>query len=78
MRTTVDLPPGAHRRAKRLATASGRSLSQVLAELVAVGLASADEPPPDAQVNPTTGLLTFDLGRSFSSEDVAELIDDDR
>ena len=38
MRTTVDLPPALHRRARELAKSRGQSLSAVLAELTARGL----------------------------------------
>ncbi|HEY5858439.1 MAG TPA: hypothetical protein VIW24_31570 [Aldersonia sp.] len=42
-RTVVDLQPGDHRRAKQLAP-RGQSLSAVVAELPARGLAQLDEP----------------------------------
>ena len=44
MRTTVDLPPAVHRRAKEIAKARGQSLSATLAELTARGLGQLHEP----------------------------------
>ncbi|HEY2195739.1 MAG TPA: hypothetical protein VGH76_26025 [Actinomycetospora sp.] len=44
MRTTVDLPPVVHRRAKEIAQQRGLSLSAVVAEFVVRGLIQLDEP----------------------------------
>ena len=44
MRTTVDLPPRAHARAKQLAEQRGLSLSAMISELTVRGLAQLDTP----------------------------------
>mgnify|MGYP003442056829 FL=1 len=76
MRTTVDLPPAVHRRARELAASRGQSLSAVLADLTIRGLAQIDE-PVEFDVDPLTGLPVLTLGRRFTSEEVADLLDDE-
>lgn len=75
MRTTVDLPPAVHRRARRLADESGRSLSQVIADLTVRGLADLDE-PIELETDELTGLPLIAGGRPVTDEEVAELIDE--
>ncbi|MDR1512200.1 MAG: hypothetical protein LBS56_01770 [Propionibacteriaceae bacterium] len=77
MRTTVDIPAGAHARARRLAAETGRSLSKTLADLVAAGLEHSGSAAVAGSVDPATGLLTLDLGASFTDEDVARLTDEE-
>ena len=76
MRTTVDLPTAVHRRARELASQSGRSLSAVVADLAVRGLAQLDE-PVTVQTDPRTGLPVLSLGRTITSADVAEALDDE-
>lgn len=76
MRTTVDLPPAVHRRARELAEARHQSLSAVVADLTIRGLASLDE-PVEVRVDPTSGLPSLSLGRRITSGDVAEALDDE-
>ena len=76
MRTTVDLPPSLHRRASALAAERSTSLSAVLADLVARGLAQSEEPLRIAS-NPRTGLPVISIVRRVTSDEVADLIDED-
>ena len=76
MRTTTDLPPAIHRRARELAEQRGQSLSAVIADLTARGLASLGE-PVQVSVDATTGLPSITLGRRITSEDVAAILDDE-
>ncbi|MFN8129225.1 MAG: hypothetical protein U0R28_10540 [Candidatus Nanopelagicales bacterium] len=76
MRTTVDLPPDAHRRAKQLAAERHQSLSATLADLMIRGLASLGE-PATVSTDPTTGFPVLTLGRPVTSADVAEALDDE-
>lgn len=76
MRTTVDLPPAVHRRARELAARRGQSLSSVIAELTVRGLAQLDS-PVELAADPRTGLPVLSLGRSITSADVADVLDDE-
>ena len=75
MRTTVDLPPAVHRRAKALAAERHQSLSSVIAELTARGLADMGEPLA-ISTDARTGLPTISIGRRLTSSEVADLLDD--
>lgn len=76
MRTTVDLPPAVHRRAKELAARRGISLSALLAELTTLQLSQADETPVIG-TDPLTGFPTVHVGRVITSDEVADLLDDE-
>jgi hypothetical protein len=76
MRTTVDLPPALHARAKALAAERGTSLSAVIADLTARGLAGLGEPIA-IRTHPDTAWPTVDYGRPLSSAEVADLLDDE-
>ncbi|PZR51712.1 hypothetical protein DNL40_15200 [Xylanimonas oleitrophica] len=76
MRTTVDLPPAVHRRAKAIAERRGASLSSVVADLVVRGLAQLDEPVA-VVTDPVSGFPAISLGRRITSDEVAELLDDE-
>lgn len=76
MRTTVDLPPAVHRRARELAARRGQSLSSVIADLTVRGLAQLDD-PVTLQTDSRTGLPVLSLGRAVTSADVAEVLDDE-
>ncbi len=76
MRTTVDLPPAVHRRAKALADARHQSLSATIAELTVRGLGQLDE-PITLTTDPESGFPVLSLGRTVTSADVAEALDDE-
>jgi hypothetical protein len=76
MRTTVDLPPAVHRRAKEIAKARGQSLSATLAELTARGLSQLDE-PLSIGVDERSGFPVLSVGRRITAADVADALDDE-
>ena len=76
MRTTVELPPAAHRRAREIAEQRGQPLSSVLADLTIRGLAQFDE-PVQVTIEPVSGFPTISIGRRITSEDVASALDDE-
>lgn len=76
MRTTVDLPPAVHQRARELARTRHQSLSTVIADLTSRGLASLGD-PLEIGTDPRSGLPTITLGTSLSSEQVAEMLDEE-
>ena len=75
MRTTVDLPPAALRRAREIAARIGQSLSSVIAELTLRGLAATDD-EQRLITHQTTGFPTVSVGRRVDAEDVATLWDE--
>ena len=76
MRTTIDLPPAVHRRARELAAQRGQSLSSVLADLTVRGLAQLDA-PVKLTTDARTGLPALSLGRRVTSAEVADVLDDE-
>lgn len=76
MRTTVDLPPAVHRKARALAQERHQSLSSVVADLTVRGLAALGE-PVDVRTDPVTGFPAITLGRRVSAADVADALDDE-
>ena len=76
VRTTVDLPPAVHRRARALAAARGQSLSAVLAELTVRGLGQLDEPVV-LRTDERSGFPVISIGRRVTSEDVAAALDEE-
>jgi predicted transcriptional regulator len=76
MRTTVDLPPAVHRRARDLARRRGVSMSAVVAELTVRGLAQVDT-TVELAVDERSGLPVLSLGRVVTAEDVADAMDDE-
>lgn len=76
MRTTVDLPPAVHRQAKALAAQRHQSLSAVVAELTARGLAQLGGPAVITR-DARTGLPVLSIGRPVTSEEIADLLDDE-
>lgn len=76
MRTTVDLPPAVHRRARELAEERAQSLSSVVAELAVRGLAQLDA-PVTLTTDERSGLPVLSLGRPITSADVAAALDDE-
>jgi len=73
MRTTVDLPPGLHRRARELAAQRGVSLSTVIADLTTRGLAQI-EAEVVLSTDPRSGLPVLSIGRRISSAEVDALL----
>lgn len=76
MRTTIDLPPAVHQRARELAAQRGQSLSSVLADLTVRGLAQLGA-PVELTTDARTGLPVLSLGRRITSRDVADALDDE-
>jgi len=76
MRTTVDLPPAVHRRARELAQERHQSLSSVVADLAVRGLAALGE-PLEITTDPTSGFPVIALGRRITSAEVADALDDE-
>jgi len=76
MRTTVDLPPAVHRRARELARERHQSLSSVVADLAVRGLAALGE-PLEITTDPTSGFPVIALGRRITSAEVADALDDE-
>jgi hypothetical protein len=76
MRTTVDLPPAVHRRARELAERRGESLSAVIADLTVRGLAQIDE-PVILRTDKRSGLPVLSIRRRITAQDVAEALDDE-
>jgi hypothetical protein len=76
MRTTVDLPAAAHRRARELATERGISLSSLIAELTIRGLSEVGTPAKLTQ-DRTTGLPVLHLGHPVTDDDVAAALADE-
>lgn len=75
VRTTIDLPPTVHRRARELAAQRGQSLSMVITDLAVRGMAQLDV-PVELTTGPRTGLPVLSLGRRITSNEVAEVLDD--
>jgi len=76
MRTTIDIPPILHQRIKAYAKEQGQSFSETATEALVRGMAPIDE-PTTLHIDPVTGLYVFDSGRPITSEEVADLIDED-
>lgn len=76
MRTTVDLPPALRRRVEELAHDRGQSISAVVSELALRGLDQLEEPIVITS-DPRTGFPVFHVGRRVTSDDVADLLDDE-
>lgn len=76
MRTTVDLPPAAHRRVRELAASRHQSMSAVIADLTMRGLAGLDV-EVEYRRDPRSGLPVIDVGRAITDADVADALDDE-
>lgn len=76
MRTTVDLPPAVHRRALELARAQRQSLSATIAQLTVRGLNQLDQ-PVKITIDEVSGFPVIDIGRAITSEEVAQLLDEE-
>ncbi len=71
MRTTIDLPADLHAVAREMAHQQRKSLSQVVAELVRLGLG-----PVGSVTVPVSGLPTIRVGRPITAEDVRSMEDE--
>ena len=76
VRTTVELPPAAHRRAREIAEQRGQSLSSVVAELTIRGLAQLDD-TIEVTTDPVSGFPMISLGHRITSGDVANALDEE-
>ena len=76
MRTTVDLPPALHRRVRELAQERGQSVSTVLVQLAAKGLDDAGG-RPRIRTDPRSGFPVISFGRTVTSDEVAEALDEE-
>lgn len=65
-----------HRRVSELARERGQSLSSMITELTTHGLSQLGEPVPVA-TDPRSGFPVVRVGRSITSQDVAEALDDE-
>lgn len=73
MRTTVDLPDDLHELARQLAHEGDRSLSDVIAELIRLGLRR----PVTELASSSRGMPLMSVGRPVTAEDVRSLDDDE-
>lgn len=71
VRTTIDLPADLHELARQLAHQSNRSISEVVTELIRLGLRRAEPAPTSAR-----GLPQVTVGRPITAEDVNSLDDE--
>jgi len=76
MRTTVDLPPEVHERARRLAAERRQSLSATLADLTVRGLAALGE-PASISTDPVSGLPTLALSHRVTAAEVTAFLDEE-
>jgi len=73
VRTTVDLSDAMHIRVKEMAAERGVSMSDLLAELAAIGLEQATPAP---EVDEETGLHLLRVGRPITTEEIASFLAD--
>lgn len=73
MRTTIDLPDDLHDLARHLAHDGNRSMSDVIAELIRLGLRH-EAPEVDSGSH---GLPVVAIGRPITAQDVRSLDDDE-
>ena len=78
MRTTIDLPADLHAVAREMAHQQHKTLSQVIAGLVRLGLGpiSADASAAAKSGSAGSGLPTIWIGRPVTAEDVWALEDE--
>jgi predicted transcriptional regulator len=72
MRTTIELPDDLHELARQLAHEGNRSMSEVIAELIRLGLRPGRAEPSTG----TRGLPIVAVGRPVTAEDVRSLDDE--
>lgn len=73
VRTTIDLPSDLHDLARELAHSGNRSMSDVVTELIRLGLQRSSQPAGPASPR---GMPLVSIGRSVTAEDVRSLDDD--
>ena len=73
VRTTIDLPADLHELARELAHSGNRSMSDVVTELIRLGLQRSSQPAGPASPR---GMSLVSIGRSVTAEDVRSLDDD--
>lgn len=71
MRTTIDLPSDIHELARQLAHQTNRSMSEVVTELIRLGLRRPEPTPTGAR-----GLPQLSVGHPVTPEDVRSLDDE--
>jgi predicted transcriptional regulator len=71
MRTTVDLPDDLHELARQLAHDGNRSMSEVVADLIRMGLRTGRQPERSRR-----GMPMVSVGRAVTPDDVRSLDDD--
>ena len=72
MRTTIDLPDDLHELARELAHQGNRTMSEVVAELIRLGLPAATTGP----IESARGMPVVAVGRPVTAEDVRSLDDE--
>lgn len=75
MRTTIDLPQDLHDLARQLAHDGKRSMSEVIAELIRLGLTETRLPHSTPKTT-KRGMPQVSVGRSITAEDVRSLDDE--
>ena len=73
MRTTIDLPDDLHELARQLAHQNNRSMSEVVTELIRLGLRR----PTSDHAASSRGMPQRSIGRTVTAEDVRALDDDE-
>ena len=76
MRTTVDLPEDLHAKAVAIASATHRTLSETVADLMRRGLDQVQD--AEVMTSARTGLPVVHLGRPITTDDDRALEDDER
>ena len=78
MRTTVDLPERVMERVRGIAADRRTSVSKVIAGMVQEAVEPGiDDTLDPVQLDPVTGLVTINLGRVITSEDVRAAQDEE-
>ncbi len=72
VRTTIDLPDDLHELARQLAHEGNRSMSEVIAELIRLGLRQGRSEPTSSR----RGMPLVSVGRPVTAEDVRSLDDE--
>lgn len=72
MRTTIDLPDDLHELARQLAHEANRSMSEVIAELIRLGVRRSRT----ETTNTRRGMPQLSVGRPITAEDVRSLDDE--
>jgi len=76
MRTTIDIPPLLHQRIAEFAQSESQSFSAVATQALMRGMAPI-EGASSVHRSANTGLLVVNSGRCVTSDEVADLIDED-